>query len=79
VACHSQQNRSDSDWRRFSSVGEIPDAEFMVVTQRKSFNGYLGMDASLIPQFEEGVREVHVRKLLEAEGVIDIEFATRLD
>ena len=49
-------------------MGEVPDAEFMVVTQRKSFNGYLGMDPSLIPQFEEGEREAHVRKLLEAEG-----------
>jgi hypothetical protein len=52
----------------FSTVGEVIDAEYMVVTRRAAFNGCLGMDVSRIPQFQEGPREADVRKLLEAEG-----------
>ena len=68
VVRHVIRNRITRSGVVFSSVGEIEDAEFMVVTQRKTFNGYLGMDVSRIPQFEEGTREAQVRKLPEAEG-----------
>lgn len=57
---------------RFSSVGEVIDAEFMVVTQGKRFNGYKGMDPSLIPQFKEGPREAVVRQMLDEEGASTI-------
>jgi len=63
---------------RFSTVGEVADVEFMVVTQRARFSGYRGMEHSLIPQFKEGPREAAARQLLEEEGVRDYEFATRL-
>ncbi|SJL09528.1 uncharacterized protein ARMOST_12907 [Armillaria ostoyae] len=65
---------------RFSFVGEELYAEFMVVTQRAVFRkGYLGMDPAKIPQFEEGEREKVARDLLEAEGLVHLKFATRLD
>ncbi|KAK0215904.1 hypothetical protein EDD85DRAFT_441944 [Armillaria nabsnona] len=53
---------------RFSIVGEEQFGQFMVVTQCKRFRrGYLGMDASQIPQFREGEREAIARKMLEEE------------
>jgi hypothetical protein len=53
----------------FSTVGEEDDTEFMVVTQKTTrFNGYLGMDPSLIPQYQEGEREARARQMLDAEG-----------
>ena len=54
--------------RPFFVRGEVENAEYMVVTQRQEFNGYLGVDVSRILQFQEGEREAQVRKLLEAEG-----------
>ena len=45
-------------------MGEVVDTAFIVVTQQAVFNGYLGMDISLIPQFQEGEREVRARNLL---------------
>jgi hypothetical protein len=39
---------------RFSIVGDVADVEFMIVTRRAKFDGYRGMDPSLIPQFKEG-------------------------
>ncbi len=54
---------------RFSFVGPVLYAEFMVVTRRATFpGGYLGMDPAEIPQFKEGEREKVARKLLEEEG-----------
>ncbi|SJL09527.1 uncharacterized protein ARMOST_12906 [Armillaria ostoyae] len=65
---------------RFSFVGPVLYAEFMVVTRRVTFpSGYLGMDPAKIPQFREGERENVARKLLEEEGLGKLVFATRLD
>ncbi|KAK0448556.1 hypothetical protein EV421DRAFT_2032751 [Armillaria borealis] len=65
---------------RFSFVGPVLYAEFMVVTRRATFpRGYLGMDPAKIPQFREGEREKVARKLLEEEGLGHLEFSTRLD
>ncbi|SJL14450.1 uncharacterized protein ARMOST_17907 [Armillaria ostoyae] len=53
---------------RFSIVGEEQFGQFMVVTQSKRFRrGYLGMDPSQIPQFQEGEQEAIARKMLEEE------------
>jgi len=57
---------------RFSTVGEVADVEFMVITQRARFDGYKGMDPSLIPQFTEGPRETVARQLLEREGALTV-------
>jgi hypothetical protein len=62
------ENRIRPKGGRFSMVGEVIGAEYMVVTQRARFNGYKGMDPSLIPQFTEGSREAVARKYLEDEG-----------
>jgi hypothetical protein len=32
--------------------------DYMVITQSARFKGYKGMDPSLIPQFEQGEKEV---------------------
>ncbi|KAK0225322.1 hypothetical protein IW262DRAFT_677846 [Armillaria fumosa] len=65
---------------RFSFVGEVRHAEFMVVTQRAVFRkGYLGMDPAKIPQFKEGERERVAKELLGKEGLGHLKFATRLD
>ncbi|KAF9482902.1 hypothetical protein BDN70DRAFT_800731 [Pholiota conissans] len=56
----------------FGMVGahnDVSEVWYMVITQKKAFNGWHGMDPGLIPQFEEGKGEVRVRELLEAEGV----------
>ncbi|KAG7442603.1 uncharacterized protein BT62DRAFT_996539 [Guyanagaster necrorhizus] len=50
---------------RSSCVGEVLDAEFMIVTRSAVFRkGYKGMDPAKIPQFKEGLDH--------------LEFATRL-
>ena len=54
---------------RFSSVEEIGihhrshGAE--VVTRTLQFNGYMRMEPSLIPRFQEGEREARARELLD--------------
>ncbi|SJL09529.1 uncharacterized protein ARMOST_12908 [Armillaria ostoyae] len=65
---------------RFSLVGPVPYAEFMVVTRRLTFrSGYLGMDPKEIPRFHEAEKERIARELLKDEGLGHLEFATRLD
>lgn len=53
----------------FRNVGEVPDVEWMVLTQVAPFRGWVGMDPAIIPQFVEGEREAIGRKLLAEEGV----------
>ncbi|KAG7442600.1 uncharacterized protein BT62DRAFT_1010211 [Guyanagaster necrorhizus] len=51
---------------RFSFVGEVLDAEFMVVMQSAVFRkGYKGMEPAKIPQFKEGERDKVAKKLVE--------------
>ncbi|TFK33951.1 hypothetical protein BDQ12DRAFT_383333 [Crucibulum laeve] len=53
----------------FMRIGEgEKDLEWMIVTQSAPFNGYVGMDPRLIPQFQEGSREEYARGLLVEEG-----------
>lgn len=53
----------------FRNVGEVPNVEWMVVTQIERFQGRVGMDPNKIPQFVEGTREKIGRQLLAEEGV----------
>ena len=55
---------------RFEVLGEDwpTDFVFMVVTQAERFNGYKGMDPSMIPKFEEGIIEAKAQELLAEEG-----------
>jgi hypothetical protein len=49
----------------FLERGEVSDTEFKVVTRGSQFSGYLGMDPSRIPQFQEGEQEPRARKLVD--------------
>ncbi|KAF8233103.1 hypothetical protein L208DRAFT_1268479 [Tricholoma matsutake] len=62
----------------FKPVGEVADVSYMVITQSAWFKGFKDMDPSLIPHFEEGEREAVARKLLDEQGVYDLEFTTIL-
>ncbi|KAK0240908.1 hypothetical protein EDD85DRAFT_383524 [Armillaria nabsnona] len=65
---------------RFSFVGPVPYAEFMVVTRRLTFRSrYVGMDPKEIPRLHEAEKEGIARELLKDEGLGHLEFATRLD
>ena len=52
----------------FREVGEVPDVEWMIVTQIAPFKGRVGMDPATIPQFVEGEWEAIARRLLAEEG-----------
>lgn len=62
----------------FTMFGPESYKQYIVVTQRSRFRGWVGMDPALIPKFEEGEREAIARQLLEAEGVTQYEFRTVL-
>lgn len=53
----------------FRTVGEVPNVEWIVVRQMVPFQGRVGMDPAMIPQFSEGKREAIGRKVLAEEGV----------
>ncbi|KAF9482908.1 hypothetical protein BDN70DRAFT_990819 [Pholiota conissans] len=71
-------------WKKFRAhfhlVGLDPEVyEYMVVTQRRGgFNGWLGMDPRLVPQFEAGEREALIKSRLEEDLGINCEFKTIL-
>ena len=52
----------------FVDVTETNEPAYMVITQSARFNGYMGMDPKLIPQFTDGKREAVARDLLGEEG-----------
>lgn len=48
----------------FRNISQVPDIEWMVLTQIAPFQGRVDMDPAMIPQFVEGEREAIARKLL---------------
>jgi len=70
--CKVISNHVRSYRLNFMVIGEVwPDeAQYMLITQSASFDGFKGMDPSTIPQFEEGDREAIARDLLEREGAL---------